>query len=152
VAVTQLFPADKGDWAPASILGPYAYSQTRDSHFSLPSKGSAEFNLSRGEAHIYNEANNNLQPGSIESGRLSVDFVERRFDTGLDIQANGQAYEIQARGTVLKDGSLRSELFESNATVIGGLGGLEGETAGYIFRRQIGPDTSLVGGTSWQKH
>jgi hypothetical protein len=116
----------------------------------------AEFALKSSSA-FYRNAANELQPATVQSGNLGIDFATRTFTTHLSMSAEGtgpQSFGVSGSinaNTGIFLSSTPSNFVQSNPTSsLAGAITLDGRQAGYLFKTQIGRGT-FTGATLWGK-
>lgn len=123
--------------------------ETND-NVSLPSSGKIAFKLADSESYVMN-ADKSLTTASVDSAKLSIDFNNRSYDTSLTVKAQGiSPVQIQSQGKVTFQGYFISES-NSPDTIFDGSVYRDGSQAGYLFQRNLGNGTSVVGATRWTR-
>lgn len=123
--------------------------ETND-NVSLPSSGKIAFKLADSESYVMG-ADKSLTAASVDSAKLSIDFDNRRYDTSLTVNAQGiSPVQIQSQGKVTFQGYFISET-NSPDTIFDGSVYRDGTQAGYLFQRNLGNGTSVVGATRWTR-
>ncbi len=123
--------------------------ETND-NVSLPSSGKIAFKLADSESYLMG-ADKSLTTASVDSAKLSIDFDNRLYDTSLTVKAQGiSPVQIQSQGKVTFQGYFISES-NSPDTIFDGSVYRDGTQAGYLFQRNLGNGTSVVGATRWTR-
>jgi|GEM_PF-7080311 len=109
-------------------------------------KGQASFELQSYQAGTV--SGGQFAPVNLSSGKLFINFDERKFETGLTASSDAiGGLQLSASGNIDSRGLLRSD--QGNMTVLGGLAG-DSTQAGYLFTHTINESMSLQGATQWQ--
>jgi hypothetical protein len=137
------------DTANAATIDNYAIARLKGATLVMPREGTVAFNLTNSEVFVKKGASPEVA-GAVESGRLSINFVDRSFATGLTVAAGADKYDISGRGTVDKTGFMRSDA-QSSSLIRGYLSGPNVEEAAYIFNNTSIPKVSISGATSWKR-
>ena len=115
-----------------------------------------DFGLKSSSAY-YRNAANEMQPATVQSGTLGVDFANKTFNTKLNLSAQGTGVQSFSQSGTLNAGT---GIFLSNSTAVansnvGSVAGaitLDARQAGFLFRApvttSIGPGT-FSGATLW---
>ncbi|WP_146179275.1 FecR domain-containing protein [Limnohabitans sp. Hippo4] len=107
-----------------------------------------DFGLKNSSAY-YRNAANEMQPASVQSGTLGVDFASKTFTTNLNLTAQGTGVQSFSQSGTLNPGT---GIFLSNgSTAAGSVAGavtLDARQAGFLFRAPIGAGT-FSGATLW---
>jgi hypothetical protein len=132
----------------------YALFRTPGETWQSPAQGSIGFSLAQSEAYILNETTHVNSLASLENGKLNVDFGKAAFTTSFDLLSPGGRYQLQAEGTVSKDGILTGNgQFQAptNMAVSGALSNENGGSAAYIFSSRLDERRVVNGVTYWRK-
>ena len=115
----------------------------------LPSlKTRAEFNLTSATA-IHRLSSGEIATATVDSGRFSVDFAQRNYDTQLKVSAAGiPSQTIDFRGAIDSTNGIFLGVGNSAESNLAGALSLDGKQAGYAFRSPVGLG-SLQGATLW---
>ncbi len=123
--------------------------ETNDNVY-LPSSGVVGFKLADSESYVM-KADKSLSAASVSNASLSVDFNQRRYDTSLTVNAQGiSPVQVQSQGSITFQGYFISE-FNSPDTMVDGSLYRDGSQAGYLFQRNLGNGTSVIGATRWTR-
>ena len=134
--------------------GNYAIFRTPGETWKSPAQGSIGFSLNQSEAFVTNESTRVSTPATLENAKLNVDFGKAAFNTSFDLVSSTGRYELQARGTVSKDGILAVTdqfLAPTNMAVNGVLSNENGGSAAYIFSSRLDEKRVVNGATYWRK-
>ncbi|NDE53318.1 MAG: hypothetical protein EB069_01800 [Actinobacteria bacterium] len=115
----------------------------------LPSlKTKADFNLTASAA-FHRLSSGEIAAASVDSGRFSVDFAQRSYETQLKVSASGIPNQlIEFRGLIdPSTGIFLGSGNNADSNLAGALS-LDGKQAGYAFRAPVGSG-SLQGATLW---
>lgn len=133
----------------AVFVGDYAIARTAGATLVMPAEGTVAFNLANSEAYVQKTGSAQLR-ATVDTGRLSINFVDRSFTTDLAVTSGTDKYDISGRGLVDYKGVMGS--VSSSATQIRGyLSGPNVEEAAYIFKNTAYPGTTVSGGTTWKR-
>jgi hypothetical protein len=133
----------------AVFVGDYAIARTAGATLVMPTEGTVAFNLANSEAYVQKTGSAQLR-ATVDTGRLSINFVDRSFTTDLAVTSGTDKYDISGRGLVDYKGVMGS--VSSSATQIRGyLSGPNVEEAAYIFKNTVYPGTTVSGGTGWKR-
>ena len=117
----------------------------RDEFLSL-GKGKAAFDLQAADAGILE--GESFTPVALADGRLTIDFDQRSFETGLSFASDSvKDLNLRASGSVTSQGFLKSDA--GNMWVRGGLAA-DNTEVGYLFGHQLSDSARLEGATQWQ--
>ena len=112
-----------------------------------PGLGSYSFNLDKGYAQY--SASGVVNPASVDSGKLSLDFANKNFSTSLLVSSGlTGAVTISGNGKIAADGIFVA--FGVANQSIAGATSLDGKMAGYQFEKLVGNGT-LSGITLWSR-
>jgi hypothetical protein len=129
--------------------GYYFLFRTPNVPNQLPSLGNqASFKLQSSSAQ-YRTPGNDILPAQVMGGSFSVDFAQRKFDTQLQVQANGIAPQnLQYGGKVdVQTGIFLTPATSGQGSLAGALS-LDGRQGGYLFSSPMG-NGSVFGATLW---
>ncbi len=109
--------------------------------------GQGSFALHSGEVSLV-AASGASSPGTVETGRLDIDFARRRFSTALSLShpATGRV-GLESAGAVRDDGVFA---VRAGDTRVAGAVSFDGKEAGYLFDKTLGQGT-LTGTTLWTR-
>ncbi len=124
-----------------------------ESPFVIPDKGSARLALQSGQVHWIG-ALDIREPGTVDSGSLTVNFGDKRFTTELvGTHPRVGGFSLQASG-VLSTSSLAPGIFVSDQSASGarvaGAISSNATEAGYFFE-QPAARSILMGTTNWRR-
>jgi hypothetical protein len=126
----------------------YAIARMKGAQLVMPTEGTVAFNLANSEAFVQKAGIQSV--ATVDSGKLSINFVDRSFTTALGISSAGSSYDITGRGTVDYKGQMSSTA-ASSSVVRGFLSGANVEEAAYIFKNTAYPGTTITGATTWKR-
>jgi hypothetical protein len=113
-----------------------------------------DFGLKNSSAY-YTNAANEMQPASVNSGTLGVDFATKTFTTNLNLTTKGaveqsfsQSGTLNASTGIFLSNSTTASGMRSNAGGIAGAITLDARQAGFLFRAPIGLG-AFTGATLW---
>lgn len=129
----------------------YAVAGNRPASVLLPNAGSAEFKLLSHEGVVVDKVTNKAVDSVASNATLRIDFANRLFTTGFDLQAKDVSTRIDGNGSIGRDGALISTPFKSPATVKGLVGGTGASEAVYIYQRSLSKQYDAAGVASWGK-
>lgn len=91
--------------------------------------------------------------GQVNSANLTIDFGQRRFETGIEHQFQQTTTQLKAVGDVTQDGRLFSDWKQgTNMTVTGAIGGSANQEASYLFKQQSNGNHAPISGiVHWQR-
>jgi hypothetical protein len=115
---------------------------------ALPTSEKFSFALGNSEAYLL--SGNKSVTAVVSDPRLTIDFGQRVFDTALTVTAPGATVAIGAQGVINGSGLIYSTGGTSATSVVGALNG-NGTQAGYVFSRDVNPDQSVRGATTWYR-
>jgi hypothetical protein len=131
------------------FVGEYAIARTNGATLVMPTEGTVAFNLSNSEAYVQKPGAAQMR-AVVDSGKLSINFVDRSFTTDLGISSGAEKYDLSGRGVIDYKGVMSNTA--SSATQIRGyLSGANVEEAAYIFKNTSYPNTTLIGATAWKR-
>jgi hypothetical protein len=115
----------------------------------LPESGVGNFRLTEHEG-FYREATGAApQPTLATAGRLQIDFGQRRYQTELQLDLQGQPLKLQSSGTVDSGYLLESSVSNPATTLKGVVGGEGAGQAAYIYRSRLPSGAEISGATTW---
>lgn len=129
----------------------FAVAGTRTDKVILPNAGSAEFKLTSHQGIIVDKVANQAVDSLASNGSLRIDFANRLFTTGFDLQSKDVSTRIEGNGSIGSDGKMLSAPFKSPTLVQGLVGGPEGAEAVYIYQRSLSKQFDAAGVASWGK-
>ena len=113
-----------------------------------------DFGLKSSSAYYLNAANE-MQPASVQSGTLGVDFAKKTFTTKLNLSAQGagvqsfsQSGTLNASTGIFLSSSVTASGISPNTGSVAGAITLDARQAGFLFRAPIGVGT-FSGATLW---
>ena len=110
------------------------------------SLGNVAFNLSAFQAQLNN--NGNLTQMSMDNAELTIDFLNQAFSTELQMSSElTSSVSVSGSGSISDQGLFN---FYDGSTVIRGATTLEGDTASYLFLKDIDLGT-IEGVTYWDR-
>lgn len=113
----------------------------------VPSSGVVKFKLAESESYFMTP-DKVLTAGTITDPTLTVDFGNRRYETGLTVNVKGMSpVEVKASGEVSFQGIFMSDSATPDTIVSGNLS-KNSDQAGYLFQRYI-TGGSVIGATRW---
>lgn len=131
------------------VIGSYFFAHSARDEQVLPKEGRFAFRLTGGEAYFVE--NGVARAAQINNPQLELDFGKRSFSTSLQLVNGATQVDVNARGDILSQGNLVSNVFFSNATVIGSSTGTAAQGASYIFNRNVNDNLRATGGTHWAR-
>lgn len=151
VAGSAVMPASiQGKTTDATaFVGNYAIARLKGAQLVMPTEGTVAFTLNGSEAYVQ-KAGTNETLAAVESGRLSINFVDRSFTTGLVVASDSVKYNVNGAGVVDQNGLLSNNI-SSPSTIRGYLTGAKVEEAAYVFKNVTYPGTTITGATSWKR-
>ena len=148
----------QGEGSPAMVelLGPdreityanavFGLLRSNAGDIAMPSQGTVGFRLDSAEAYVLNGGN--TAAAEVLSGRLSVDFRQRAFDTALAVGHAGGVENLHAKGSVQATGLFASDASGSNMKVVGALA-RDASEAAYLFDKPLSGGGGLLGAVRW---
>lgn len=116
----------------------------------MPNTGIVKFKLADSEASLLTD-HKILTTAQISSPSLTIDFGARTYDTTLTVTpAQSAPVLVQSSGNVTFQGLFDSKVNSPN-TVVRGLLSNDTSQAGYVFQRDLSPNSSVVGATRWTR-
>jgi len=134
-----------------AINGSYVLGRDNSPPLVVPANGRYSFALHGAEA-ILRPDQGAVLPAQVSDGRLAVDFASRRFETGFQLQAQGQVYPMWTAGSISSRGELIGDYILPGSTmaVNGALGNASKEAA-YLFQGRVGDNATAQGVTYWRR-
>ena len=131
------------------FVGEYAVARVKGATLVMPTEGTVAFTLNSSEAFVQKSFGNESR-ANVDSGRLSINFVDRSFSTDLALSSGTDKYDVTGKGVIDMKGVMSST--SSSQTLIRGyLSGPNVEEAGYAFKNTAYPGVTLIGATGWKK-
>ncbi len=127
----------------------YAIIRRADENFVLPNTGVYQFSATRQEAYVRDVSQNSYTQADINNAYLSVDFVNRNFDTGFDLVADNVNTHIQTTGNLSEDGIFSTQQGEGNTRISGAIAGDTAKEASYAFYHKIDDNLNVAGAIDW---
>jgi hypothetical protein len=127
----------------------YAIIRRADENFVLPNTGVYQFSPTRHEAYVRDVSQDSYTQADINNAYLSVDFVNRNFDTGFDLVADNVNTHIQTSGNLSEDGILSTTKDQGNTRISGAIAGDTAKEASYAFYHQIDDNLNVAGAIDW---
>lgn len=131
------------------FVGEYAVARVKGAALVMPTEGTVAFTLNNSEAFVQKSGGVETR-ANVDSGRLSVNFVNRSFTTDLALSAGTEKYDISGKGVVDYKGVMSSTA-ASSTQIRGYLSGANVEEAGYAFKNTSYPGVTLIGATGWKR-
>lgn len=128
--------------------GDYAIIRREDEEIVLPNEGVYHFKPTRSEAFVRHIPTETYQKAAVNDANLTVDFIERQFDTQFTLENDELNAVVAAQGQLSDDGILRSDGSHENTHITGALAN-GGDAASYAFTHQIDEETSAAGAIDW---
>jgi hypothetical protein len=111
----------------------------------------ADFGLKSSSAY-YRDAANEMQPATVSSGSLTIDFGAKTFATQLGLSAEGTGLQTFSQsGSINSSTGIflgRSGPDAAPTSSLAGAISLDARQAGYLFKTQLGRGT-FIGATLW---
>jgi hypothetical protein len=126
----------------------YAIIRRADENFVLPNTGVYQFSPTRHEAYVRDVSQDSYTQADINNAYLSVDFVNRDFDTGFDLVADNVNTHIQTIGNLSEDG-IFSTKDQGNTRISGAVSGDMATEASYAFYHKIDDNLNVAGAIDW---
>lgn len=117
----------------------------------LPREGRASFRLREHEGYFVTTQGQMLESASASNARLTVDFGQRTFQTGMTLTGPSLQTQINASGTFSADGTMSSDFLKSDTNVRGALAGEHGGQAGYLYLKPLNDTVNATGATYWSR-
>lgn len=136
----------------AALNQHFVLLRPRDTPWERPASRTLDFQLRDAQALIERPADGSTYAAQVENARLSMDFVNSRFATRLDLLADGERRPLHAEGQVFPDGTFQnvSQYLGNNSMHVDGLLHREGGTrAVYLFRSRLDAERTVYGITDW---
>ena len=128
----------------------YAIIRRASDNFVLPETGVYKFTPTRYEAYIRNVSQDEYTQAAIANAQLSINFVDRNFNTEFDLLAQGLNTHVQATGSLNEAGLFATVNDENSNTYINGaIGDENAKEASYAFYHQIDEDRKVAGAIDW---
>lgn len=127
----------------------YAIIRRADENFVLPNTGVYQFSATRHEAYVRDVSQDSYTQADINNAYLSVDFVNRDFDTGFDLVAENVNTHIQTTGNLSEDGIFSTQQAEGTTRISGAIAGDTAKEASYAFYHQIDDNLNVAGAIDW---
>jgi hypothetical protein len=155
-----------GEQATASLEGPAGAERILSGNFVLfrtagdayvaPERGSVGFTLKDGQAYIINDdPTKSAVAGTMQNGKLNVDFGARSFTTSFDLVGGGSTYKLYGQGDVTSAGQFGNnptlQPVTNNMSVDGFLSNANGGSAAYLFHSRLDMNHSANGVTYWTR-
>lgn len=128
--------------------GDYAIIRREDEEITLPNEGVYHFKPTRSEAFVRHIPTETYQKAAVNDANLTVDFIERQFDTQFTLKNDDLNAVVAAQGQLSDDGILRSDDSHENTHITGALAN-GGDAASYAFTHQVDENTSAAGAIDW---
>ncbi|HHC74720.1 MAG TPA: hypothetical protein ENK78_06565, partial [Thiothrix sp.] len=128
--------------------GDYAIIRREDEEITLPNEGVYHFKPTRSEAFVRHIPTETYQKAAVNDANLTVDFIERQFDTQFTLKNDDLNAVVAAQGQLSDDGILRSDGSNEHTHITGALAS-GGDSASYAFTHEIDKDTSAAGAIDW---
>jgi hypothetical protein len=119
--------------------------------FELPGAGVGSFRLTAHDGLITDKLTGAIVPSTASDAALRIDFGNRRFETSMTVTGGPVTTNINAKGSVEKDGTFMSDPFLSPSIIQGIVGGKDAGQASYLYQRTIDSRFGATGATSWTK-
>lgn len=116
---------------------------------ALPNAGNGDFKLSTHQGVVIDKLTNQAIDSVASNAFLRIDFANRVFSTGFDLQAKDISARIEGHGGVGGDGTMLSVPFVSPALIQGVVGGPRTSEAVYIYQRSLSKQFDAAGVASW---
>jgi hypothetical protein len=128
--------------------GDYAIIRREDEEITLPNEGVYHFKPTRSEAFVRHIPTETYQKAAVNEANLTVDFIDRQFDTQFTLNNDDLNTVVAAQGQLSDDGILRSDGSHENTHITGALAN-GGDAASYAFTHQVDENTSAAGAIDW---
>lgn len=115
----------------------------------LPEMGTVRFRLTEHDG-IYRESTGaSAQVTTANAGSLSIDFAQRKYQTELQLDLQGQALKLESTGTVESGNILQSSVLNPTTSLKGVVGGVGAAQAAYLYRSKLPSGAEISGTTAW---
>ncbi|MGV6809889.1 MAG: FecR family protein [bacterium] len=128
--------------------GDYAIIRREDEEITLPNEGVYHFKPTRSEAFVRHIPTETYQKAAVNDANLTVDFIERQFDTQFTLENDDINAVVAAQGQLSDDGILRSDGSHEHTYITGALAS-GGDSASYAFTHEIDENNSAAGAIDW---
>lgn len=129
----------------------YALLRPLQTVWENPAGSMADFQLQGADVVVRSTAGQGGL-GSLENGRLRIDFSRQTFSTGFDLLVAGQRFARQAEGRLALDGKFDNVgmyVPGNNIVVSGVLGRENGLQAAYVFQSRLDDNRVAYGAAIW---
>ena len=111
--------------------------------------GSASFKVHSADAFVYQ--GNVATRASVDNGKLDIFFDTRSFGTSFTVvEQNGTRYDLAAQGTIVRNGFMISDPYQSNTKFYGVIGA-DLKQVGSLFEAQPKEGKELSGAIHWRR-
>ena len=139
-----------------ALSGYFALFRSPGKDYVAPNNGTVGFVLRDSEAVVTTEYGSGFittAPASLSKGSLKVDFANRTFWTGMDVNTGTDVVHVSADGTVTGDGRLYGNAAEGRHGIINVQGLLTNERGGSaatVFDGRLDDTRTVSGGATWR--
>lgn len=132
-----------------AISPDYVLARNAGMAMALPESGVGRFRLTEHEG-IYRETTGApAQATSANAGSLSIDFAQRKYQTELQLDLQGQALKLHSTGTIDPGNVLQSSVLNPATSLKGVVGGPNAAQAAYLYRGKLSSGAEISGTTVW---
>jgi hypothetical protein len=132
-----------------SISSDHVLARNMSVPMQLPESDVGKFRLTEHDG-IYRQFSGAApQPTQSTGGSLHIDFAQRKYQTDLLLNFNGQALHFQSKGTVDPGNLLLSNVLDPTTSLKGIVGGTDAGQAAYHYHRKLPTGAEITGITAW---
>lgn len=132
-----------------SISSDYALARNIGVPMQIPESGVGKFRLTEHDGIYREAAGATPQATQTTGGSLHIDFAQRKYQTDLQLNLNGQALQFQSKGTVDPGNLLQSSVLDPASSLKGVVGGAHAGQAAYLYRSKLPTGAEITGTTAW---
>jgi len=115
----------------------------------LPESGIGRFRLTEHDGIYRDTSSSPGQTTTASAGSLNIDFAQRKYQTELQLDMQGQALKLQSTGTVDPGNILQSSVLNPATSLKGVVGGADAGQAAYLYRSKLPNGAEISGTTVW---
>lgn len=115
----------------------------------LPESGIGRFRMTEHDGLYRDTSSAPGQTTTASAGSLNIDFAQRKYQTELQLDMQGQALKLQSTGTVDPGNILQSSVLDPATSLKGVVGGPGAAQAAYLYRSKLPNGAEISGTTAW---
>ena len=132
-----------------AISSDYVLASNAGMTNALPESGVGRFRLTEHDGLYRQSTGAPAQATTAQAGSLNIDFAQRKYQTELQLDLQGQTLKLQSNGTLDPGNVLQSSVLDPATSLKGVVGGADAAQAAYLYRSKLPNGAEISGTTAW---